>query len=112
MRLSSGLHVRVEAGNLNAQFNLGICYNNGDGVTVDKREAIKWYKRAAEAGHVSAQYNLGNTYYDGDGVQKCDAEAGDVAAQFNFGNIFLNGDDIAVDKIEAIKWCHALARVN
>jgi TPR repeat protein len=35
---------------------------NGDGVAIDKCEAIKWYTLAAEAGDAMAQHNLGSCY--------------------------------------------------
>jgi len=44
----------AEAGNAIAQFNLGVCYDNGEGVAVNKIEADKWYERAAESGYAPA----------------------------------------------------------
>ena len=41
---------------------------NGTGVSVDKREAIKWFTRAAEAGNANAQKCLGLIYKTGTGV--------------------------------------------
>ncbi len=35
-------------------------------VAVDKREAVKWYKRAADAGHTIVKVNLGNIYKTGE----------------------------------------------
>ena len=49
----------AEAGNAVAQFNLAQCFFNGTGITVDLREAVKWYIRAANGGYLDAQYNLG-----------------------------------------------------
>jgi len=49
----------AEAGHAAAQFNLGVCYANGDGVAKDAEQAVLWYRRAAEAGHTDAQFNLG-----------------------------------------------------
>ena len=40
----------AEQGDSLAQFNLGLMYYNGRGVTKDYTEAIKWYKKAAEQG--------------------------------------------------------------
>ena len=51
-----------------AQDNLGFMYDNGQGVTQDYKEAIKWYRKAAKQGHVSAQNNLGFMYYNGQGI--------------------------------------------
>ena len=34
---------KAEKGDALAQFNLGVCYDNGQGVAKDKVEAAKWY---------------------------------------------------------------------
>lgn len=65
----------AEQGFASAQFNLGIMYNNGQGVLQDYREAMKWYRPAAEQGHASAQYNLGVSYYYGEGIVKDNLKA-------------------------------------
>ena len=49
----------AEQNQAEAQFNLGVCYWNGQGVAKDDPEAVKWYRRAAEQNHVRAQFNLG-----------------------------------------------------
>jgi uncharacterized protein len=41
---------------------------NGQGVTQDYKEALKWYRLAADQGNADAQYFLGNMYQDGKGV--------------------------------------------
>ena len=53
-----------------AQYNLGICYYNGNGVTKNYTEAVKCFKKAAEQGYALAQHNLGACYYFGHGVPK------------------------------------------
>jgi TPR repeat protein len=58
----------AEQGNAQAQHNLGLMYDKGEGVTQDYAEAAKWFRKAAEQGDVEAQYNLGLMYYFGDGV--------------------------------------------
>ncbi len=58
-----------------AQFNLGFCYENGQGVMQNYVEAAKWYRMAAEQGFVRAQKNLGACYERGLGVPKSQAEA-------------------------------------
>ena len=45
--------------NADYQFNLGLKYDNGDGVEQDKQKAIEWYSKAAHQGHVNAQFYLG-----------------------------------------------------
>ena len=49
----------AEQGDVDAQFNLGYMYNNGEGVPENDKTAVKWYTKAAEQGHASAQTNLG-----------------------------------------------------
>ena len=58
----------AEAGDEVAQFNLGLMYNNGEGVPQDYAEAVKWYRLAAEQGNAKAQNNLGIMYEYGYGV--------------------------------------------
>ena len=58
----------AEAGDVTAQFILGVMYGNGHGVQQDYAEAVKWYRRAAEAGNAAAQNNLGFMYSEGEGV--------------------------------------------
>ena len=65
----------AEQGYAGAQFNLGICYNEGHGVTKDYSQAVYWYRKAAEQGDADAQYNLGLCYYNGDGITKDYAQA-------------------------------------
>ena len=46
--------IAAEQGDADAQFNLGLLYNNGDGVTQNYTEAAKWYHKAAEQGDYDA----------------------------------------------------------
>ncbi len=58
----------AEQGDAQAQFQLGVMYDEGQGVAQDFREAVPWYRRAAEQGHALAQNNLGVVYGKGQGV--------------------------------------------
>ena len=58
-----------------AQYNLGVCYANGQGVTEDDAESVKWFRKAAEQNLADAQYNLGVCYDSGEGVAKDEVEA-------------------------------------
>ena len=44
------LRERAEQGNATTQFNLGVAYDEGEGVTQDYVEAVKWLHLAAAAG--------------------------------------------------------------
>tara|TARA_R100000306_G_C4270928_1_gene90124 strand:- start:110 stop:517 length:408 start_codon:yes stop_codon:yes gene_type:complete len=67
--------VLAEQGSDRAQFNLGVMYDEGEGVEQDYEEAANWYRKAAEHGHPEAQYNLAAMYYEGDGVEQDYEEA-------------------------------------
>ena len=58
----------AEQGDVNAQHNLAVMYDNGEGVPQDYKQAVMWFTKAAEQGNVRAQYNLGLMYANGQGV--------------------------------------------
>ena len=60
----------AEQGNAAAQFNLGVMYEDGQGVRQDYAQAVQWYRKAAEQGLAEAQYNLGVMYAKGEGVRQ------------------------------------------
>ena len=94
--------------------NLGVKYDNADGVPKDSAEAVRWYRKAAEQGVALAQLSLGVKYDYGDGVPKDSAEAvkwyrkaaeqGVASAQLNLGVKYDNGDGVPKDSAEAVKW--------
>ena len=45
----------AEQGDANAQYNLGLMYNSGEGIPRDDAEAVKWWRKAAEKGLAAAQ---------------------------------------------------------
>jgi len=47
------------------QSNLGVAYENNQGVSQNYAEAVKWFPLAADQGCASAQYHLGLMYRDG-----------------------------------------------
>lgn len=59
----------AEEGYAEAQYYLGMMYDDGKGVERDATLAAEWYRRAAEHGIAAAQSNLGAMYETGDGVQ-------------------------------------------
>ena len=46
--------IAAEEGDAHAQYSLGLCYADGEGVAEDKAEAVKWFRKAAEQGHEDA----------------------------------------------------------
>ena len=59
---------KSEQGDAKSQFNLGLMYDNGQGVPQDNKEAVKWYRLSAEQGDATAQSTLGVMYRNGEGV--------------------------------------------
>ena len=104
----------AEQGHADAQNNLGVRYDNGEGVPEDDAEAENWYRKAAEQGHALAQNNLGFMYSRGEGVPEDDAEAvrwyrqaaeqGHVSAQYNLGAMYANGEGVPEEDIKAYAW--------
>ncbi|MBR1774373.1 MAG: sel1 repeat family protein, partial [Bacteroidales bacterium] len=85
----------AKQGLVDAQYMLGVCYAEGDGVVQDYKQAVYWYTKAAEQGLAEAQYNLALKYANGEGVvqdykqavywAKKAAEQGIAEAQYILG---------------------------
>jgi hypothetical protein len=58
-----------------AQNNLGFCYQCGEGVEQDAKEAARLFRLSAGQGFSAAQLNLGMCYFNGKGVEQNDGEA-------------------------------------
>ena len=50
-----------------AQLNLGLLYQSGQGVDVDLEKALHWFEEAASS---PAHFNLGMMYFEGSGVEQ------------------------------------------
>ena len=69
------LRVRAYKGDPEAQYQLGMIYLRGDGVDVDAKSAVEWFKRSAEQGHKAAQLALADCYTYGWGVEVDESKA-------------------------------------
>ena len=128
----------AEVGNIKAQLALGHWYEEDAGISKDRQEAVKWYRKAAEQGDVNAQYQCGllleklaEEIYDlykrihqedsldnkevdeyihesGQWYQKA-AEAGLSDAQYHYG-MFLQTSER--NYTEAIKWFEKAAEAG
>ena len=65
----------AEAGDVDAQFSLGVMLDRGLGTAEDPVAAAGWYRRAADQGSEAAQVNLGLMYILARGVEADDAAA-------------------------------------
>ena len=41
----------AEQGDVEAQYQLGLCYYHGEGISKDYKKAAKWFNKAAEQGN-------------------------------------------------------------
>jgi TPR repeat protein len=107
------LKKEADQGNANAQYQLAIAYNNGDGVAIDKKQAVAWCRKAAEQGLAEAQNCVGSTYQSGDGVEKDYVAAvfwyqkaqqqGYAEACVNLGYMYDLGLGIEQDRVKAVE---------
>ena len=49
----------AEKGHVDAQYNLGVIYENGEGVSQNYQQAKAWYEKAASQNDAQAQFELG-----------------------------------------------------
>ncbi len=109
----------AEQGDAKSQYELGMMYDHGMGVTQDYAEAVKWYRKAAEQGLADAQFNLGVMHEDGEGVTQDYAEAmkwyrkaadqGHAPAQINLGGMYYKGKGVTQDYVQAHMWLNLSA---
>jgi TPR repeat protein len=105
---------KAEKGDIEAQYDLGVYYQLGEGVARNETEAAKWYRKAAEQGDATSQLFLGQCYDFGNGVTKDEAEAvkwyrkaaqqGEPRAQYSLGAMYAKGIGLAKDEVLAAKW--------
>jgi len=58
-----------------AEVQLGTFDWMGQGIPLDKKEAVNWYQKAAREGNAAAMFNLGVAYFNGEGVPEDLSEA-------------------------------------
>lgn len=95
----------AEAGDADAQFNLGQSYRLGRGVAINLAGAKTWFERAADKGHVDAQTTLGLMLFQtGDQPEGLKwlgkaAEQGEARALLIYGTALVNGDTVTQDPV-------------
>ena len=88
----SRLHDEAETGDAETQFALGTCYAFENGVAGNRKEAGKWFRKAAAQGHITARgacllYGLGvgKNPEEAEKLFRGEAEKGDAWAQLLLG---------------------------
>ena len=108
------VEIAAEQGGAEAQYNLGVMYNIGDGVPEDKLEAAKWFRKAAEQGLAVAQAALGLQLLAKDKPEAVKwfrkaAEQGSSSAQFHLGRMYGGGMGVPKDFVRAYAWFNLAA---
>ena len=57
----------AEAGDPEAQYNIGWMYLNGYGLMMNDRRALEWWQRASDQGHLDATFSIAMLYSLGEG---------------------------------------------
>ena len=95
----------AEAGDANAEFNLGQAYRLGRGLQTNIAESQRWFERAATQGHVDAETTLGLLLFQtGDqagGLKwlKLAADQDEPRAMLVYGTALYNGDGVTQDPV-------------
>ena len=106
------LRAKANQGDTNAQFQLGVAYDQGRNIGKNQIEAAAWYRKAAEHGHAAAQNSIGSMHQYGEGAPQDNAEAvkwyqkaadqGYGEAYTNLGYMYDGGLGVKQDKQKAV----------
>lgn len=119
----------AEAGDPEAQYQMGLCFYpetcgppDGKGAqkwTEDMAKSIHWFQQASEQGHPAATQKLGFCYHIGKGVpenyemavkyHRKAALGGNAEAQWWLGTCYLNGMGVPEDENEGFRWMNEAA---
>ena len=104
----------AKSGDANAQFELGVRFDQGVGVPINHEDALKWYTQSAEQGHFKAQHNLALKYDSGVGVKidsvkaaewyKKAADQGVIFSQYNLAVLYQLGEGVEKNDVIAFSW--------
>jgi hypothetical protein len=108
---ATALSHQAQAGDIQAQFQLGTLYYVGIGIVQDYRNAAVWLNKAAQAGDAEAQCELGFLYQTGSFGQgppppdlkqaaswyAKSAAQGDACGQFALAALYVSGKGVTQD---------------
>ena len=108
------LRKAADQGDVWSEYNLGLQYFDGEGVSQDYAMAAKLYEKAADQGNAMAQYSLGVMYTQGLGVDqnyataatwyRKSADRGLANAQYNLATQYAQGEGVPRNPVQAYKW--------
>jgi hypothetical protein len=109
-----GLLSAAEEGDAKAQYQVGVAYLKGEGITPDLTLAYKWIEKSALQGYAEAQFALGHMHQGGRGALQSfplafkwyeqAAHQDHAEAQYRIGLMYRTGQGIPMDKPTAYVW--------
>lgn len=87
----------ANAGDAEAQFELGEYYYTGEHAPRDFQAALRWYEKASLQGQAQAQWRLGTMFYRGEGVK-----ANNIQAYIVLKMAAVNGAEDAMDTADLV----------
>ena len=92
---------RAEEGDAHSQHEMGVNFQYGYGVPVDKQKSLEWFQKAAENGYSESMRALGIIYEGGIGVERdlkkafeyfvCAVDAGNVKSLEKLAEFYKEG---------------------
>ncbi|MEA2986196.1 MAG: localization factor PodJL [Alphaproteobacteria bacterium] len=108
------LRAAAAAGDASAEYEVGLRYAEGRGVTANASEAVRWLELAAKQGLAMAQFRLAGLYEKGIGgkkdietarrLYKAAAEQGNAGAMHNLAVLYAEGAAVKPDYRTAAQW--------
>lgn len=106
---------RLAEGDLEAQYEIGLRFENGRGVDQDGLRAAEWYERAAKQSDVRALDALGFLHSGAGGLLPANdaeafkwylkaAEAGDASSQASVADAYVEGAGVPRNYSDAVMW--------
>ncbi len=103
-----------DAGEAEANYWIGVSYEQGRGVKPDEGEATRWFLRGAQMGDPSAQNSAGVNLAEGNGIPRNtdeaiqwfrkSAEQGSYVAACNLALHYIRGEGVGKDYVLALMW--------
>lgn len=105
----------ADKGDAEAQFWVGRCYANGEGVAKNYMFAAEWYTKSANQDYFKAQHNLALLYYEGNGVKqdyrkalelfkKAEESHSNPMSEHWIGIMYYYGDGVERNYTQAKEW--------
>lgn len=121
--IDQALLAKANAGDAAAQVQVGECYERGQNVERDGKQAAEWYRKAADQKSASGELHLAELYRDGDGKSfphdmeqaaawyRKAADQGDAGAQGTLGLLYTLGQGVPQSDADAYFWLDLAASV-